>query len=299
MFLWTVPVYLDQTQSSRRAGPWLLQLEPPACAAVPRWHPHSRKRQLSQLDFLNFKVTVNNLEHELRDEGGSNCRLLHFLLPAAPWELFYWPIRLGKNPAGGDVLPSLNLPPGLGSPQPPAGCVYLAVITPVPSPRGDLSTSGLELWPYFPQWALEISGHVHPHFSNILTSSAASAANPAWLQSVHPTGLHPAGTELPFTDLLRNQRPFKSKPFIHSSWFGWGVNEPSARSWCRNRGASLCCTYSSNASAVPIPPYPVPGFAPEKTLPVAVARCKCQKMTLSVEVPSCLQHSTSSWSATY
>lgn len=45
----------------------------------------------------------------------------------------------------GDVLPSLNLPPGLGSPQPPAGCAYLAVITPVPSPRGDLSTSGLEL----------------------------------------------------------------------------------------------------------------------------------------------------------
>lgn len=101
VFLWTVPDYPDQTQSSRRAGPWLLQLEPPACAAVPRWHPHSRKKQLSQLDFLNFRVTVNNLEHELRDEGGSNCRLLHFLLPAAPWELFYWPIRLGKSPAGG------------------------------------------------------------------------------------------------------------------------------------------------------------------------------------------------------
>jgi len=41
----------------------------------------------------------------------------------------------------GYVLPSLNLPLGLGSPESPAGSVYLAVITSHPaSTRDDLST---------------------------------------------------------------------------------------------------------------------------------------------------------------
>lgn len=44
--------------------------------------------------FLNFRAPVNNREHELCHEGDANCWLLHFLLPPARWELFYWPIWL-------------------------------------------------------------------------------------------------------------------------------------------------------------------------------------------------------------
>lgn len=68
----------------------------PGChlPAVPKHHEQQGKQWSQRVFFLNFKVPVNNREHELCHEGDANCWLLHFLLPPARWELFYWPIWL-------------------------------------------------------------------------------------------------------------------------------------------------------------------------------------------------------------
>lgn len=78
-------------------------LPPGACS---RTRPRScREGPEAKGIFLNFRVPVNNMEHELCDEGGGNCWLLPFLLPTARRELFYRRIWLCNSPAG--VCPAL------------------------------------------------------------------------------------------------------------------------------------------------------------------------------------------------
>lgn len=55
--------------------------------------------------FFNFRVPVNNTEHELCHEGDANCWLLHFLLPSARWELFYCPFGCITALLGYSALP--------------------------------------------------------------------------------------------------------------------------------------------------------------------------------------------------
>lgn len=108
----------------------------------------------------------------------------------------------------GYVLPSLNLPSGLGSPESPAGSVYLAVIASCPASIGDdLSTlqatstncifhsktfkhrcSPGDLWVFSLMYWQQVLLLPNIH---------------AWRQLVHPTGFHPKWTKVPFKDLLK------------------------------------------------------------------------------------------------
>lgn len=172
------------------------------------------------------------------------------------------------------ALLGISCPPGsLGSLQ--AEFTWLSSL--LSPPQADLWNSDPELWLCFPCRSLGIS-IPSPQFIDPECCSHCKS----WLQSVQdPAPSHWSRTG------------FKSKPFIHSSALAEWMNHQH-HPGVKNRGVKstpvLCLFHSTLCQKKK---------NKTKLCPVTLARCKSQKMTLSVEVPSCLQHSTSSWSATY